>query len=64
MVNDLLSDVPVERISEFEQALFEYLTVQQSAIPDEIRSTKVLTKENEVELRKAIEVCKERFIKK
>ena len=64
VVNDLLSDVPVERISEFEQALFEYLTVQQSAIPDEIRSTKVLTKENEVELRKAIEVCKERFIKK
>ena len=64
VVNDLLSDVPVERISEFEQALFEYLTVQQSAIPDEIRSTKVLTKENEVELRKAIEACKERFIKK
>ena len=59
-----LSEVPVERISEFEQELFEYLTVQQSAIPAEIRSTKVLTKENEAELRQAIEVCKERFIKK
>ena len=64
VVNDLLCDVPVERISEFEQALFEYLTVQQPAIPDEIRSTKVLTKENETELRKAIDACKERFIKK
>ncbi len=64
VVNNLLSEVPVERISEFEQELFEYLTVQQSAIPAEIRSTKVLTKENEAELRQAIEVCKERFIKK
>ena len=64
VVNDLLSDIPVERISEFEAELFEYLTVQQPAIPDEIRATKQLTKENEAELRRAIEACKERFIKK
>ena len=64
VVNDLLSDIPVERISGFEAELFEYLTVQQPAIPDEIRATKQLTKENEAELRRAIEVCKERFIKK
>ena len=64
VVNDLLSDVPVERVSEFEAELYEYLTVQQSAIPDEIRATKQLTKENEAELRQAIEACKERFIKK
>ena len=64
VVNDLLSDVPVERVSEFEAELYEYLTVQQPAIPDEIRATKQLTKENEAELRQAIEACKERFIKK
>ncbi len=64
VVNDLLSDIPVERISGFEAELFEYLTVQQPAIPDEIRATKQLTKENEAELRRAIEACKERFIKK
>ena len=64
VVNDLLSDVPVERISEFEQALFEHLTVQQPEIPENIRGTQQLTKELETELRQAIEVCKERFIKK
>ena len=64
VVNDLLSDVPVERISEFEQALFEHLTVQQPEIPENIRATQQLTKELETELRQAIEVCKERFIKK
>ena len=64
VVNDLLSGVPVERISEFEQALFEHLTVQQPEIPENIRATQQLTKELETELRQAIEVCKERFIKK
>ena len=64
VVNDLLRDVPVERISEFEQALFEHLTVQQPEIPENIRATQQLTKELETELRQAIEVCKERFIKK
>ena len=64
VVNDLLRDVPVERISEFEQALFEHLTVQQPEIPENLRATQQLTKELETELRQAIEVCKERFIKK
>ena len=64
VVNDLLSDVPVERISEFERELFEYLTVQCPAILESIRSTKQLMAENESELRQAIDTCKERFIKK
>ena len=64
VVNDLLHDVLVERISEFERELFEYLTVQRPAILESIRSTKQLTAENETELRQAIDTCKERFINK
>ena len=62
VVNDLLADVPVERIREFEVALFDYLTVQRPAILENIRDTKQLTKENEEMLRKAILDCKAQFL--
>ena len=62
VVNDLLADVPVERIREFEAALFDYLTVQRPAILENIRDTKQLTKENEEMLRKAILDCKAQFL--
>ena len=63
VVNDLLADVPVERIGEFESALFDYLTVQRPAILENIRDTKQLTKENEALLREAIQDCKAQFLK-
>ena len=63
VVNDLLADVPVERIGEFESALFNYLTVQRPAILENIRDTKQLTKENEALLREAIQDCKAQFLK-
>ena len=62
VVNDLLANVPVERIREFEAALFDYLTVQRPAILENIRDTKQLTKENEEMLRKAILDCKAQFL--
>ena len=46
VTKDMLSGVPVERIHDFETALYDYLTVQRPAIPDSIRQTKELTKEN------------------
>ena len=63
VVNDLLSDVPVERIQEFESALFDYLTVQRPAILESIRDTKQLTAENEAALREAIQDCKAQFLR-
>ncbi len=58
VTQDMLSDVPVERISDFEQRLFDYLKSQRPAILESIRNAKELTKTTEEELRKAIEVCK------
>ena len=64
VTKDMLSDVPVERIHDFETALFDYLTVQRPAIPESIRETKELTKDNEAALREAIETCKTQFVPK
>ena len=64
VTKDMLSDVPVERIHDFETALFDYLTVQRPAILESIRETKELTKDNEAALREAIEACKMQFVSK
>ena len=64
VTKDMLSEVPVERIHDFETALFDYLTVQRPAILESIRETKELTKDNEAALREAIETCKAQFITK
>ena len=64
VTKDLLSQVPVERIRDFETALFEYLTVQRPAILESIRDTKELTQDNEAALREAIEICKAQFVTK
>ena len=63
VTQDLLSDVPVERVKDFEAALFDYLTVQKTAILESIRDAKELTKANEAELRQAIETCKAQFVR-
>ena len=64
VTKDLLTDVPVSRIHEFEEALFEYLKSQRPAVLEGIRDARELTPANEEELRKAIEVCKARFVVK
>ena len=64
VTKNLLTDVPVERIRDYEAALFEYLKVQRPAILESIRDTRELTKTTEEELRRAIEVCKEQFLPK
>ncbi len=62
VVNDLLSEIPVDRIREFEEAFFEYLKVQATGILESIRDTRVLTPENEEALRQALDTCKARFL--
>ena len=64
VTKDMLSSVPVERIHDFETALYDYLTVQRPAILDSIRQTKELTKDNEAALREAIETCRAQFAAK
>ena len=51
VVHNMLMDVPVERISAFENALFDHLTVQHPEILEDIRKTGELRPENEAALR-------------
>ena len=61
VVHNMLMDVPVERISAFENALFDHLTVQHPEILEDIRKTGELRPENEAALRAAIESCRVPF---
>lgn len=62
VVHNMLMDVPVERISAFENALFDHLTVQHPEILEDIRKTGELRPENEAALRAAIESCRAPFM--
>ena len=61
VVHNMLMDDPVERISAFENALFDHLTVQHPEILEDIRKTGELRPENEAALRAAIESCRAPF---
>ena len=61
VVHNMLMDVPVERISAFENTLFDHLTVQHPEILEDIRKTGELRPENEAALRAAIESCRAPF---
>ena len=61
VVHNMLMDVPVERISAFENALFDHLTMQHPEILEDIRKTGELRPENEAALRAAIESCRAPF---
>ena len=58
-----LLDIPTERIQDFEEALLEHIKTKYPEVPEAIRSTKVISEETESTLRKAIEECKEGFVK-
>ena len=55
-----LIDIPVEKILDFEKALFEYVDTK---YPEAIRAEKVISDETEAKLVKAIEECKADFLK-
>ena len=58
-----LLDIPTERIQDFEEALLEHIKTKYPEVPEAIRITKVISEETESTLRKAIEECKEGFVK-
>jgi len=61
VVNNMLKDIPVENIQEFERELFEYLIATKEELLSVIRTTGQLSHESEAELRHAIESCKAKF---
>ena len=58
-----LIDIPVEKILDFEKALFEYVDNKYPEVPEAIRTEKVISDETEAQLVKAIEECKADFLK-
>ena len=58
-----LIDIPVEKILDFEKALFEYVDTKYPEVPEAIRTEKVISDETEAKLVKAIEECKADFLK-
>ena len=58
-----LIDIPIEKILDFEKALFEYVDTKYPEVPEAIRTEKVISDETEAKLVKAIEECKADFLK-
>ena len=58
-----LIDIPVEKILDFEKALFEYVDTKYPEVPEAIRTEKVISDETAAKLVKAIEECKADFLK-
>ena len=54
-------DIPVDKILDFEQGLFEFIDTKYSQVPESIKETKELTEENEKLLVSAIEEFKKTF---
>ena len=64
VTRDLLSDLPVDRVKDFEPFLFEYLGNHAEAALEAIRTTGVLSEETEKALHDAILAAKSRFMGK
>ncbi len=62
VVNNMLREIPKEDIGAFEESLFEYLTSNEEVLLGEIKSTGVLSPENEEKLKAAVTHAKEKFL--
>ena len=62
VVNNMLSDIDVANISEFEKQLFAHLIATKQELLATIRKTGELSSASETELREAINSCKAKFI--
>ncbi|WMJ21823.1 F0F1 ATP synthase subunit alpha [Paludicola sp. MB14-C6] len=62
VVNNLLVDIPLENIFEYEKELFTFMEEQHNEIMDSIRTTKDLTDENKANLEAAIKEFNEKFL--
>ena len=62
VTNDLLDEIDVDKIRDFENGLYEFLSVSRNEILDSIETTGELSKETEADLRKAIIEYKDKFL--
>ena len=62
VVNNMLSDVPVEKIGEMETYLFEYLVATRAELLAAIRESGELSADSEAALKEAISACKTKFL--
>ena len=51
VINDFLKDIPVDRIPEYEKALFDHMAADHSYIIDDLKKNKVLSPDNEEKLK-------------
>ena len=51
VINDYLKDIPVDRIPEYESALFEHMANEHAEIIDDLKKNKVLSPDNEEKLK-------------
>ena len=63
VTNNMLREVALESIKDFESDLFEYLTATKDDVLEAIRTSGVISPETEAELKAAIEHCKEKYVK-
>ncbi len=54
VINNFLKDIPVERVGEYEKELFKYISEKYPNITDSIKAEKVLTPENEDNLKRVL----------
>ena len=62
VINDMLEDIPVDKIRVYEKHLFEYIENNAHDIIDEIEKTGDLSEETEQKLKRAIEESKKNFM--
>ncbi|MBQ9383051.1 MAG: F0F1 ATP synthase subunit alpha [Ruminiclostridium sp.] len=61
VINDYLKDIPVEKVPEYEKALFEHMAADHAEIMDAIRKDKVISKDNEEKLRNILKTFAANF---
>lgn len=62
VTNDLLDEIDVDKIRDFENGLYEFLSVSRNEILDSIKATGELSKETEADLKAAIIEYKDKFL--
>lgn len=62
VINDLLKDIEIKDIAEFQNTLFAYIENSEPSIIDEIAKTGDLTKETEMKIVNAVGACKKSFL--
>ena len=61
VTNGLLDQIPVARLKDWEKGFLEFVEKQFPQVPQRIRTEKVLSKENEADLRRGIEGFNQSF---